>query len=96
LAPTDGISGLHHVTAIAGDPQINIDYYMGFLGLRLVKLTINFDDPGTYHLYYGDGVGHLGTIMTFLPWPTAFPGGREPANSPPHLSRFQIARWISG
>ncbi len=69
LAPKDGISGLHHVTAIAGDPQINIDYYMGFLGLRLVKLTVNFDDPGTYHLYYGDGVGHPGTIMTFFPWP---------------------------
>jgi len=74
LAPKDGISGLHHVTAIAGDPQVNIDYYMGFLGLRLVKLTVNFDDPGTYHLYYGDGVGHPGTIMTFFPWPGGVPG----------------------
>ena len=57
------------MTAIAGDPQANIDYYVGFLGLRLVKLTVNFDDPETYHLYYGDGVGHPGTIMTFFPWP---------------------------
>jgi glyoxalase family protein len=46
------ISGIHHVTAIAGDPQTNIDFYAGILGLRLVKLTVNFDDPGTYHLYY--------------------------------------------
>lgn len=62
------------MTAIAGDPQVNIDYYVGFLGLRLVKLTVNFDDPGTYHLYYGDGVGHPGTIMTFFPWPDSVPG----------------------
>ncbi len=65
----DKISGIHHVTAIASDPQRNIDFYMGFLGLRLVKLTVNFDDPETYHLYYGDGVGRPGTIMTFFPWP---------------------------
>ena len=64
-----GIEGLHHVTAIAGEPQANIDFYAGILGLRLVKLTVNFDDPTTYHLYYGDGQGHPGTIMTFFPWP---------------------------
>jgi glyoxalase family protein len=69
------ILGLHHVTAIAGDPQRNIDFYAGVLGLRLVKLTINYDDPTTYHLYYGDGQGHPGTIMTFFPWPGAT-GGR--------------------
>jgi catechol 2,3-dioxygenase-like lactoylglutathione lyase family enzyme len=63
------ILGLHHVTAIAGDPQKNIDFYVGVLGLRLVKLTVNFDDPGTYHLYYGDEIGHPGTILTFFPWP---------------------------
>jgi glyoxalase family protein len=68
------IEGLHHVTAIAGDPQTNIDFYTGVLGLRLVKLTVNFDDPTTYHLYYGDGQGHPGTIMTFFPWPGAFKG----------------------
>ena|SRR5437868_15424123 len=70
------ILGIHHVTAIAGDPQTNIDFYTNVLGLRLVKLTVNFDDPGTYHLYYGDGVGHPGTILTFFPWPHA-PKGRR-------------------
>jgi glyoxalase family protein len=69
-----GIEGLHHVTAIAGEPQVNIDFYACVLGLRLVKLTVNFDDPTTYHLYYGDGQGHPGTIMTFFPWPGAYRG----------------------
>ena len=69
-----GIEGLHHVTAIAGEPQANINFYTGVLGLRLVKLTVNFDDPTTYHLYYGDGQGHPGTIMTFFPWPGAYRG----------------------
>jgi glyoxalase family protein len=68
------IEGLHHVTAIAGEPQTNLDFYTGVLGLRLVKLTVNFDDPTTYHLYYGDGQGHPGTILTFFPWPGAFRG----------------------
>src|SRR5258708_1289363 len=70
------ILGIHHVTAIAGDPQTNLDFYAGALGLRLVKLTVNFDDPGTYHLYYRDVVGRPGTILTFFPWPTA-PKGRR-------------------
>ena len=65
------IAGIHHVTAMAGDPQANVDFYTGVLGLRLVKKTVNFDDPGTYHLYYGDEVGHPGTILTFFPWPLA-------------------------
>jgi glyoxalase family protein len=60
--------GIHHVTAIAGDPQRNLDFYVGLLGLRFVKRTVNFDDPGTYHLYYGDEEGRPGTIMTFFPW----------------------------
>jgi glyoxalase family protein len=68
------ILGIHHVTAIAGDPQQNVDFYAGVLGLRLVKLTVNYDDPSTYHLYYGDGQGHPGTIMTFFPWPDAIRG----------------------
>jgi glyoxalase family protein len=63
------ITGIHHVTAIASDPQQNLDFYTGLLGLRLVKLTVNFDDPTTYHFYYGDGVGSPGTILTFFPWP---------------------------
>jgi glyoxalase family protein len=62
------ILGIHHVTAIAGDPQTNVDFYAGVLGLRLIKKTVNFDDPSTYHLYYGDGVGSPGTVMTFFPW----------------------------
>jgi glyoxalase family protein len=62
------INGLHHVTAIAGDPQRNLDFYSGVLGLRLAKRTINFDDPGTYHFYFGDSVGSPGTILTFFPW----------------------------
>ncbi|HET8680039.1 MAG TPA: ring-cleaving dioxygenase [bacterium] len=69
------LSGIHHVTAIASDPQANVDFYVGVLGLRLVKRTVNFDDPGTYHLYYGDRAGSPGTIMTFFPWP-ASPRGK--------------------
>jgi glyoxalase family protein len=68
--------GIHHVTAIAGDPQRNVDFYTGVLGLRLVKLTVNFDDPRSYHLYYGDELGHPGTIMTFFAWP-GVPQGRQ-------------------
>jgi len=64
-------SGLHHLTAIASDPQRNVDFYAGTLGLRLVKQTVNFDDPGTYHLYYGDATGRPGSILTFFPWPNA-------------------------
>ncbi|MFI7117049.1 ring-cleaving dioxygenase [Amycolatopsis sp. NPDC049868] len=69
-------SGLHHVTAIGGDPQRNADFYTRALGLRLVKTTVNFDDPGTYHLYYGDGSGKPGSLMTFFPWKDA-PKGRH-------------------
>jgi glyoxalase family protein len=61
------IGGLHHVTAMAGDPGENLRFFTDALGLRLVKRTVNFDDPGTYHLYYGDAVGHPGTVMTFFP-----------------------------
>lgn len=64
----DTILGLHHITAIAGNAQQNFDFYTKTIGLRLVKKTVNFDDPGTYHLYYGDEVGHAGTILTFFPW----------------------------
>jgi glyoxalase family protein len=69
------ILGVHHVTAIAGDPQRNMDFYVGVMGLRLVKVTVNFDEPTTYHLYYGDEVGHPGTILTFFAWPGG-PNGR--------------------
>ena len=66
--------GIHHVTAIAGDAQQNVDFYAGVLGLRLVKKTVNFDDPRTYHLYYGDAEGAPGSLMTFFPWPRAKEG----------------------
>ena len=68
------IVGLHHVTAIASDPQRNLDFYTQVLGLRFVKRTINFDNPGTYHFYFGDDVGAPGTILTFFPWPNASKG----------------------
>jgi len=70
------IRGLHHVTAIAIDPQANIDFYTQVLGLRLVKDTVNFDDPSTYHFYYGDKSGNPGTILTFFPFVSAGRGRR--------------------
>ncbi|MGG0822488.1 ring-cleaving dioxygenase [Paenibacillus turicensis] len=66
--------GIHHITAIVGHPQQNIDFYAGVLGLRLVKQTVNFDDPGTYHLYFGNEGGKPGTIITFFPWANAYQG----------------------
>src|SRR5436189_6211744 len=63
------ITGLHHVTAIASDPQRNLDFYVGLLGMRFVKRIVNFDDAGTYHFYFGDQRGTRGTILTFFPWP---------------------------
>jgi len=60
---------LHHITAIASDPRRNLAFYTDVLGLRLVKRTVNFDDPRTYHFYYGDRVGTPGSILTFFPWP---------------------------
>jgi glyoxalase family protein len=68
------MAGIHHVTAIAGQPIRNYDFYTRTLGLRFVKKTVNFDDPGTYHFYYGDRSGQPGTILTFFPWEHAAPG----------------------
>ncbi|WP_372920429.1 ring-cleaving dioxygenase [Salegentibacter sp.] len=68
------ILGLHHITAIAGDPQRNYDFYTKVLGLRMVKKTVNFDDPQTYHFYFGNKTGFPGTILTFFPWPRAKKG----------------------
>ncbi|MEY2585108.1 MAG: glyoxalase family protein [Verrucomicrobiota bacterium] len=62
------VRGLHHVTAIAGPAQENLDFYAGVLGMRLVKRSVNQDDPGTYHLFYADAAGHPGTDLTFFPW----------------------------
>jgi glyoxalase family protein len=68
------VHGLHHVTAIAGDPQENLDFYTGVLGLRLVKRSVNQDVPDTYHLFYADAAGTPGTDLTFFPWPAMGPG----------------------
>jgi glyoxalase family protein len=68
------ILGIHHVTSLASDPQRNLEFYTGFLGLRLVKQTVNFDAPDVYHLYYGDEIGQPGTILTFFPFPDAARG----------------------
>jgi len=68
------IPGLHHVTAISGPPQANVDFYVGTMRQRLVKKTVNFDAPDTYHLYYGDRAGSPGTILTFFPFANAGPG----------------------
>ena len=72
------IPGLHHVTAISGAPQQNVDFYTRTLGQRLVKKTVNFDDPGTYHLYYGNTAADPGTILTFFPFVDAGPGKAGP------------------
>jgi glyoxalase family protein len=65
------LSGIHHLTAFAGDAERNLDFYTQFLGMRLIKRTVNFDDPATYHFYFGDERGTPGTLLTFFPWPTA-------------------------
>ena len=94
--------GIHHVTAIAKEPQRNLDFYAGTLGMRLVKLTINFDDPGTYHLYYGDELGRPGSLLTFFPWTGGRPGrqGSGQTNGiglaiPPASLGFWIERLLS-
>ena len=70
------LNGIHHVTAIAGNPQQNVEFYTSVLGLRPVKLTVNNDNPNTYHLYYGDEQGHPGTILSFFAWPSAIRGNK--------------------
>ncbi|HXQ34309.1 MAG TPA: ring-cleaving dioxygenase [Anaerolineales bacterium] len=71
---TTSVHGVHHVTCIAGNAQENLDFYVGLLGMRLVKRSVNQDDPGTYHLFYADRVGTPGTDFTFFPWPIMEPG----------------------
>ncbi|HKI96198.1 MAG TPA: VOC family protein [Gemmatimonadales bacterium] len=96
------VHGIHHVTAIASDPQRNVDFYAGFLGLRLVKRTVNFDDPQTYHFYFGDATGHPGTLLTFFPWPHARRGrhgtGQVAVTSfavLPHAIGFWLERLVA-
>ncbi len=80
--------GIHHVTAIAGDPVKNLGFYARDLGLRFVKKTVNFDDPSTYHFYYGDKTGSPGSILTFFPWTNA-PAGRRGAGET-HKTAFRV------
>lgn len=96
------ISGIHHVTAICGDPQANMDFYTSVLGIRLVKLTVNFDDPYSYHLYYGDTRGRPGTILTFFAWLGAPRGWRGTGqvttvsfSAPPHSLDYWKQRLTS-
>ncbi|MEM9044790.1 MAG: ring-cleaving dioxygenase [Pseudomonadota bacterium] len=93
------IPGLHHVTAISGAPQENIDFYVKTLGQRLIKKTVNFDDPGTYHLYYGDVAGSPGTILTFFPFVDAAPGraGKGMASAVAYgVPLGGLDRWMDG
>jgi glyoxalase family protein len=82
------LNGVHHVTAITNDAQRNVDFYTGLLGLRLVKKTVNFDDPQSYHLYYGDGRGTPGTILTFFVWPGA--GNGRVGSGEPSRVAFEV------
>lgn len=93
------ITGLHHVTVNSGDPQQNLDFYVGVLGMRLVKRTVNQDAPDTYHLFYADGAGNPGTELTFFPWrgmPAGRPGTGETSEValavPPASSDYWAAR----
>ena len=89
--------GIHHITAIAGDAQKNLDFYSGVLGLRLVKKTVNYDDPGTYHLYYGDRNGLPEASSPSFPGLRRGSGaGGDPDRSRPSLSPFPGDRWGSG
>lgn len=95
---TRTIPGIHHVTAISGPPQPNVDFYTGTLDQRLVKKTVNFDAPDTYHLYYGDPVGTPGTIMTFFPFANAGPGRPGPGMASAHAYRVPdggIDAWMA-
>lgn len=87
-------AGLHHVTAIAADPQRNLRFYQQVLGQRLVKLTVNFDDPGSYHFYFGDALGSPGTLLTFFPWPSATPG--QPGSGETSATSFAVPRGALG
>lgn len=87
-ASTLRLNGLHHVTAIASDPRRNVDFYTRVLGLRLIKRTVNFDDPSTYHLYYGDSVGTPGSVMTFFPWAGLRRG--RPGNGQAYATAFSV------
>lgn len=92
----DRIKGIHHITAVAGNPQRNVDFYHALLGQRLVKMTVNFDDSGTYHFYFGDEIGSPGTLLTFFPWrnmPQGIRGNGEVAAISYSIPVDAIAYW---
>lgn len=92
------IYGIHHITAIAGDAKRNFDFYSNVLGLRFIKKTVNFDDPGTYHFYFGDEVGSAGTILTFFPWGSAIPQGRRGSGMATEIGysvpKGSLEKWV--
>lgn len=90
----DPVAGIHHVTALSGDPGRTLDFYAGILGLRVVKRTVNFDEPTVHHLYFGDGRGRPGTVVTFFPWPRA-PSGRVGTGEAEAVA-FAVPRGTSG
>jgi glyoxalase family protein len=94
----DQIKGIHHITAIAGNAKRNVDFYTNTLGLHLVKKTVNFDDPSTYHLYYGDQVGSPGTILTFFPWEgitTGRRGARQATEIGYSVPKGSLDFWVN-
>lgn len=92
------ILGLHHITAIAGDAKRNFDFYSKILGLRFIKKTVNFDDPGTYHFYFGDETGSAGTILTFFPWGNDIPQGRRGSGMATEIGysvpKGSLEKWV--
>lgn len=94
----DQIKGIHHITAIAGNAKRNVDFYTNTLGLHLVKKTVNFDDPNTYHLYYGDKTGSPGTILTFFPWEgitTGRRGARQATEIGYSVPKGSLDFWVN-
>lgn len=92
------ILGLHHITAIAGDAKRNFNFYSKILGLRFIKKTVNFDDPGTYHFYFGDETGSAGTILTFFPWGNDIPQGRRGSGMATEIGysvpKGSLEKWV--
>src|SRR5262245_16293122 len=85
------IQGLHHISIVSADAQRTVDFYTQVLGLRLVKQTVNFDDPGSYHLYFGDEIGRPGTAVTFFEWPGAPKG--HPGMGGTHHFALRVADY---
>src|SRR2546430_15552497 len=91
-----GVLGLHHVTAISSEPQKTLDFYPKILGLRLIKLTVNYDAPSTYHVSFGDGIAHPGSVLTFFPWPgqaRVLKGAGQATTTPFSIPQESIPFW---